>query len=84
MSYKSIFTRSFTKEFDKLPRDVNERIIEALKKVAEAPYAGTKLRGKLEGLWRWRIGKYRIIYLIGEKEKTVVFLDVGLRKTIYK
>ncbi len=84
MSYKSIFTRSFTKEFDKLPRDVNERIIEALKKVAEVPYAGTKLRGKLEGLWRWRIGKYRIIYLIDEKEKAVVFLDVGLRKAIYE
>lgn len=84
MLYRSIFTRSFTKEFDKLSRDVNERIIEALKKVAEVPYAGTKLRGKLEGLWRWRIGKYRIIYLIDEKEKAVIFLDVGLRKAIYK
>jgi mRNA interferase RelE/StbE len=84
LSYKSIFTRSFTKEFDKLPRDVNERILEALKKVAEVPYAGTKLRGKLEGLWRWRIGKYRIIYLIDEKERAVIFLDVGLRKAIYK
>ena len=84
MSYKSIFTRSFTKEFDKLPKDVKERILEALEKVAEAPYAGTKLRGKLEGLWRWRTGKYRVIYLIDEKEKAVVFLDVGLRKAIYK
>ena len=84
MPHKPIFTRSFTKEFDKLPRDVKEKILEALKKVAEAPYAGTKLRGKLEGLWRWRISKYRIIYLIDEKEKAVVFLDVGLRKAIYK
>lgn len=84
MSYKSIFTPSFTKEFDKLPRDVKERSLEALKKVAEVPYAGTKLRGKLEGLWRWRISKYRIIYLIDEKKKSVVFLDVGLRKAIYK
>ena len=84
MSYRSIFTRSFTKEFDKLPRNVKERILEALEKVAEAPYAGTKLQGKLEGLWRWRTGKYHTIYLIDEKEKAVVFLDVGLRKAIYK
>ena len=84
MPHKPILTRSFTKEFDKLPRDVKEKILEALKKVAEVPYAGTKLRGKLEGLWRWRISKYRIIYLIDEKEKAVVFLDVGLRKAIYK
>jgi len=84
LSYKSIFTRTFTKEFDKLPKNVKERVLEALEKVAEFPYTGTKLRGKLEGLWRWRIGKYRIIYLIDEKEKAVVFLDIGLRKAIYE
>ena len=84
MSYKSIFTRSFTKEFDKLPRNIKERILEALENTPDAPYAGTKLRGKLERLWRWRIGKYRVIYLIDAKEKAVVFLDVGLRKAIYE
>ncbi|MGB9713867.1 MAG: type II toxin-antitoxin system RelE family toxin [Candidatus Bathyarchaeales archaeon] len=83
MSYKSVFTRSFTKEFDKLPKDIKEQILKALEKTVKSPYAGTKLRGKLEGLWRWRVGKYRIIYLIDEKKKSVVFLDVGLRKTIY-
>ena len=50
MPYKSIFTKSFTKEFDKLPRNVKENILEALKKTAENPYAGTKLRGRLEGV----------------------------------
>jgi mRNA interferase RelE/StbE len=56
----------------------------ALEKAAETPYAGTKLRGKLGGLWRWRVGKYRLIFMIDEKEKAVVFLDVGLRKSIYE
>jgi mRNA interferase RelE/StbE len=79
-----IFAKSFTKEFDKLTRNVKGKILEALKKAAEAPYAGTKLRGKLEGLWRWRVGKYRAVYLINEKEKAVAFLDVGLRKSIYE
>ena len=84
MPYKSIFTRTFTKQFDRLPKRTKEKILEAIEKVVEAPYAGTKLRGKLEGLWRWRTCKYRIIYLIDEKENAVVFLDVGLRKAIYK
>lgn len=83
MSYKPIFTRGFTKEFDKLPKNIKEQILKALEKAIENPYSGTKLRGKLEGLWRWRIGKYRLIYLIDEKEKAIVFLDVGLRKSIY-
>jgi mRNA interferase RelE/StbE len=55
----------------------------ALEKAIENHYAGTKLRGKLEGLWRWRVGKYSVIYLIDEKEKAIVLLDVGLRKSIY-
>jgi mRNA interferase RelE/StbE len=84
LPYKPIFTRNFTKEFDKLPRNLKEKTLEALEKAAETPYAGIKLRGKLEGLWRWRVGKYRVIYTIDEKEKKAVFLDVGLRKSIYK
>ena len=48
MSYKSIFTRGFTKEFDKLPKSIKEQILEALEKAVENPYAGTKLRGKLD------------------------------------
>jgi mRNA-degrading endonuclease RelE of RelBE toxin-antitoxin system len=43
-----------------------------------------KLHGKLEGLWKWRVGKYRVIYMIDEGESSVVFLDVGLRKSVYK
>jgi mRNA interferase RelE/StbE len=84
LSYKSILTKSFTKGFDKLPRNAKEKTSEALEKAAETPYAGTKLRGKLEGLWRWRVGKCHVICMIDEKEKAVVFLDVGLRKSIYE
>jgi addiction module RelE/StbE family toxin len=83
LPYTSVFTRGFTKEFDKLLKSTKEQILKALEKTVANPYAGTKLRGKLEGLWRCRTGKYRAIYTIDEKEKTIVFLDVGLRKSIY-
>ena len=83
MSYKSVFTRGFTKEFDKLPKTIKEQVLKGLEKTVADPYRGTKLQGKLAGLWRWRVGKYRVIYTIDEKEKNIVFLDVGLRKSIY-
>ena len=41
------------------------------------------MTGPLKGLWRVRIGKYRIIYEIVEREGIVVFHDVDLRKRIY-
>jgi len=84
LPYKSTFTKSFTREFKKLPSNIEQRILEAIEKAVANPYAGTKLRDKLEGLWRWRIGKYRVIYLINEREKIIVFVDVGLRKAIYE
>jgi mRNA interferase RelE/StbE len=82
--YKAVFTRGFVKEFDKLPKTIKEQVIKGLEKAVEDPYAGTRLQGKLEGLWRWRIGKYRVIYTIDEKLKNIVFLDTGLRKSIYE
>lgn len=84
MPYKSIFSKGFTRELKKLPSGIKGRILEAIEKAVVNPYAGTKLRGELEGLWRWRIGKYRVIYMINERERTIVFVDVGLRKAIYE
>jgi mRNA interferase RelE/StbE len=42
------------------------------------------LLGELADFWRWRMGKYRVIHSIDKKENALVFLDVGLRKSIYK
>ena len=51
--------------------------MKGLEKAAADPYTGIRLHGKLEGLWKWRAGKYRVIYMIDKGEGSVVFLDVG-------
>jgi len=84
LPYKLIFLNSFTKRFDKLPKTVKEQIVKGLEKASSDPYSGTRLQGELAGLWRWRMGKYRVIYRIDEKENSLIFLDVGLRKSIYQ
>jgi len=84
MSYKAKFSRTFLKKWDKLPRETKERVRESIKAILLNPYLGTPLLGPLKGLWRLRIGKYRIIYEIVEKEKTINFYDVDLRKRIYR
>lgn len=77
MPYKLIFLRSFTKQFDKLPKSGKEQVLKGLEKASIDPYAGTKLQAKLAGLWRWRMGKYRVIYEIDEKQGNIVFVDVN-------
>ena len=84
MTYKALFTRSFLREYRKLPKEARKRIEEAILEVVERPYSGTKLRGELTGYYRWRVGNYRIIYIINEKDKQVVFIDIGIRKSIYE
>ena len=84
MRYKAVFVKSFVREFKRLPDDVKERILEGVRKVSGNPYEGIRLRGQFKGLWRFRVGKYRLIYVIDEKNKRVVFVDIGLRKAIYK
>jgi mRNA interferase RelE/StbE len=58
-------------------------VVEALKEILMNPHVGVPLVGPLKGLWRVRIGKYRVLYEIYEKEKIVVFHDVDLRKRVY-
>jgi len=84
LAYKAALTKNFLREFKKLPEDVRDKILRAIDEIIAKPFLGVKLRGELEGRWRWRVGKYRIIYIIDQKPQLVVFLDAGLRKTIYE
>ena len=45
---------------------------------------GKALTGGLGGLWRYRVQDYRIICQIEDSEITVLVLNVGNRRDIYK
>ena len=45
---------------------------------------GKGLVGDKSGEWRYRIGNYRIICEIQEKEIVVLVLEIGHRREIYK
>jgi mRNA interferase RelE/StbE len=84
LAYKATLTKNFLKEFKRLPEDIKDRILRAIDEIIANPFLGVKLRGELEGKWRWMVGKYRVIYMIDQTNQLVIFLDVGLRKTIYE
>lgn len=45
---------------------------------------GKPLKGELSDKWSLRVGDYRIIYMIDEKEKAVVLYSVGHRRKVYQ
>ena len=55
---------------------MESRVLEAINDILANPFSGVKLRIELEGYWRWRVGKYRIISLI-DRETQIVVLEEG-------
>jgi mRNA-degrading endonuclease RelE of RelBE toxin-antitoxin system len=49
-----------------LPSEVKSRIVKTLKEKFMKPDSGIMLVGPLKGLWKVRVGKYRVIYVIDE------------------
>ena len=45
---------------------------------------GKDLVGELKGMWRYRIGKYRIICEIQDKQVTILVVEIEHRSKVYK
>ena len=83
MSYEIIFTDTSRKQFRKLEKDVQERIIKALERIRIRPEAHVK---KLVGDpgYRLRVGEYRVIIEIEKDKLIILVIKIGHRKNIYK
>ncbi|MCD6536342.1 MAG: type II toxin-antitoxin system RelE/ParE family toxin [Thaumarchaeota archaeon] len=82
--YKIQVTRRFEKDFRKLDREIKRRADSIIRRLEAEPFIGKPLRGELEGKRSLRIGNYRIIYKIDEKNKAIILLTIRPRKTAYK
>lgn len=56
----------------------------ALSLLANDPNQGKALKGDLKGYWSFRVGIYRIIYVIRRKEIIVEVLRIHHRKEVYE
>ena len=86
MKYKVIFTEKAQKQLKKLDRQTSALIIGWLEKNienCENPRAhGKSLVENKSGQWRYRVGNYRVICEIQDKEIIVLVLEVGHRREI--
>lgn len=81
--FKINYKKSVIKDLKRIERAQRKKIILSLeKKLRTNPYVEKPLRGQFEGLYRLRVGDYRIIYtILGED---VLVLRIGDRKDVYK
>ncbi len=83
MSYEIIFTDTSLKQFKKLEKDIQERIIKSLERIRIRPEVHIK---KLVGDpgYRLRVGEYRVIIDIYKDKLVILVIKIGHRKNIYK
>lgn len=78
--------RDFDRALKKLDRQVAARVLKALTALEnlDDPAKRCKaLTGPYAGLWRLRVGDYRVIIDIRRGELIIIALDLGNRSNIY-
>ena len=68
-----------------LPRDVQQRITEALAQLAEQPRPpnAKRLIGH-DHTYRLRLGRYRILYEVEDRIRVILVIEVGHRREVYE
>lgn len=86
MKYEVVWDTVAHHDFSRLPDKESLRIIAKVENylVQNPRFLGIALTGTFSGLYRYRVGDYRIIYEIFEAQLRICVVRVGHRKDIYE
>ena len=87
----SNFQIAESKTFDKVKKKLDKKLYQKITNIIypqlkNNPFYGTnikKLKGSFEGYYRYRLGSYRLFYLIENQQVLVVIIDLNNRKEAY-
>jgi mRNA interferase RelE/StbE len=85
LAYRIEFTPRAEKNFKSLDGSIRGRIKQRIDSLALNPYPQgiKKIEGE-EGLYRLRVGDYRILYQVKTKILLVLIVGIGHRRDIYR
>jgi mRNA interferase RelE/StbE len=83
--YAVVFARSARKELQNLDPQVARRILKEVEALAASPRPSgvVKLEGTTD-LWRIRIGEWRVVYRISDRDRLVDVVAVRHRRDAYR
>lgn len=86
--YKVRFSDSAVKQMEKLDKQtlrvIKNWIVKNLVDTDDPRRIGRPLKGNLSGIWRYRVGDYRLFAEIKDNVLTIFIFEVGHRRDIYK
>ncbi len=85
MNYKILYRASVRREMRRLDAATAKRVDAAILALAENPRPSgcVRLSGQLH-LWRIRVGDYRILYEIQDRQLIVLIVSVAHRREVYR
>ena len=83
--YRVSFARAADRDYQNLPRSVQERAGSAIDALAKNPRPrGIKKLRVAADLWRFRVGDYRVIYRIDDGQRLVDVTHIRHRRDAYE
>jgi len=88
MTYHVEFTKQAIKDLKKLDRQTTSLILGWIRKNLEGcnnpRVYGKGLTANLSGVWRYRVGDYRLLTEIQDGKLVILMLTIGHRSEVYK
>ena len=83
--YRIFLERAAEKDLGRLAPGIHDRVIEAIKNLAENPRpSGCRKLSGSKNDWRIRVGDYRVIYEIADAIRVVRVNRIRHRREVYK
>ena len=83
MNYRLVFDDKAIEQLEKYPKEIRRRIFNKIQSTKNNPYHFfERLEGRQE--YKLRIGDYRVIADISDKEIRIFVVYIGHRKNVYK
>ncbi|MBI4124757.1 MAG: type II toxin-antitoxin system RelE/ParE family toxin [Deltaproteobacteria bacterium] len=83
--YRVEYAKGIVKDLKKLPKEIKQKALGIVEGILAAdPYVGKPLKGPYKGLWKYRVGDYRIIYTIESDRLCIFVLRIRHRKNVYE
>ena len=88
MGWEIEFDPAALKELRKLDKPVEPRILKFLRervaRLDDPRQVGASLQGTLSGLWKHRVGGYRLICSLEGERLVLLILRIGHRRDVYE
>lgn len=78
------YSETARKQFKKLPKDKQIKVLKKISKLKNDPDAGKKLKGVFKGLRSLKVWPYRIIYRYSSQDKLLFINVIQHRQQVYK